>query len=175
MINLIYNNIIKYIHAYGKHAILCGLAGALFYMLISPKQSIKKKKWNCFIVFCFVSYLYMVYALTILSRSESYISNVNWIPFATFRSSEWDRMFFYENILLFFPLPVFLYLLHPIFRKFWTGTMIGLFLSSLIEVLQYLFHCGWCDIDDILTNTVGAILGWLFIYGILHCDDEGTG
>lgn len=167
MINLIYNDFVKYMHSYGGNAVICGILGMLLSGFIDRKtQNRKNAMWRKKIVFFFSAYLYMMYALTILSRSESYISQINLIPFATFSSSEWDRIFFYENILLFFPFPIFLYLLYPVFRKFGICLFMGMLVSTLIELSQFLFHCGWCDIDDILTNTLGTVLGWLCIHRI---------
>ena len=35
-----------------------------------------------------------------------------------------------------------------------------------IEVLQYIFKCGASDIDDLILNTIGGLLG-IFIYLLL--------
>ncbi|MDE3248481.1 MAG: VanZ family protein, partial [Bacteroidota bacterium] len=38
------------------------------------------------------------------------------------------------------------------------------FLSSFsIECIQYIFHIGVADIDDILLNTLGALTGTFFV------------
>lgn len=36
--------------------------------------------------------------------------------------------------------------------------------SAMIEFGQLVFQRGWCEIDDIFNNTVGACIGF-FIYG----------
>lgn len=46
-------------------------------------------------------------------------------------------------------------------RKKWikTATITALFLSAFIEITQYFTMRGWCEIDDVITNTVGAWIG----------------
>lgn len=64
------------------------------------------------------------------------------------------------NIILFFPFGM-------ISQKFlgrrihWYGcAVIGGGFSICIEILQYIFRCGYCDINDFLYNVIGVILGY---------------
>ena len=57
------------------------------------------------------------------------------------------------NMLLFLPLGFL------IGKK--TGIAIGFALSVGIEVVQYIFKLGFCEPDDVLNNTIGAVIGWL--------------
>lgn len=42
------------------------------------------------------------------------------------------------------------------------ATLLGLTISLVIEVTQYVLAVGYSDVDDLLTNTLGAFLGaWL--------------
>ena len=154
-----------YINKYSKGAIIFAIIICFIYWMIASFYFDQKKK-NIGILFFLAIYFYFVFSITILSRAGAYISEVNLLPLVAFQKSEWERMYFFVNILLFFPLPIFLYLLFPIFRKFHYSLSAGFFTSIAIEVTQYMFHCGWCDIDDVLSNTFGMVLGWLFIHGI---------
>lgn len=64
------------------------------------------------------------------------------------------------NVILFFPFGM-------ISQKFlgrhihWYGcAAIGGGISICIETLQYIFRCGYCDINDFLYNVIGVILGY---------------
>ena len=57
------------------------------------------------------------------------------------------------NILLFIPLGLLLG------RK--QAIAIGLMLSAGIELTQYVFRLGVCELDDVLNNTIGAAIGAL--------------
>ena len=59
------------------------------------------------------------------------------------------------NILLFLPLG---FLLGTVTDN-WRIVLFGFILSVFIEFLQYIFAMGWCQADDVLNNTIGALLG----------------
>lgn len=67
------------------------------------------------------------------------------------------------NILLFIP---FGYMLPCIFKKFqkalWGVILIGFVCSLLTETVQLVTHLGWFDLDDLLNNTIGCLLGVMF-------------
>ena len=47
-------------------------------------------------------------------------------------------------------------------RGFFTVLLSGMFFSVTIEVIQLVFQVGIFDVDDILMNTVGGLIGYLF-------------
>lgn len=64
------------------------------------------------------------------------------------------------NILLFVPLGYMLPCIFPKLQKaLWGVVLIGLFCSLLTETVQLVTHLGWFDLDDLLNNTIGCILG----------------
>ena len=64
------------------------------------------------------------------------------------------------NIALFVPLGFLLPLLSKLFRKWYLSLGAGFGASLLIELTQLLTARGMCDVDDLFTNTLGAMLGW---------------
>ena len=64
------------------------------------------------------------------------------------------------NIALFVPLGVLLPLLWKPFRKWYAALGAGFGVSLLIELTQLFTGSGMCDVDDLFTNTLGAMLGW---------------
>lgn len=65
------------------------------------------------------------------------------------------------NVILFVPFGLFLAKIQQL--KFHSVLLIGVFISCLIEVSQYCFHLGFCEIDDIVDNCLGMTIGCLFI------------
>lgn len=61
-----------------------------------------------------------------------------------------------NNVLLFVPLSALLYSLWP---KFWHVWAVSLLLSILIEVTQLVLKAGVCQLDDVLNNGIGGLLG----------------
>lgn len=65
------------------------------------------------------------------------------------------------NIALFVPLGFLLpLLLSKLFRKWYAALGAGFGVSLLIELSQFFTGRGMCDVDDLFTNTLGAMLGW---------------
>ena len=60
-----------------------------------------------------------------------------------------------NNILVFIPFGV----LFP--GKRWKWLILTAFLLSAgIEAVQYAFNLGWCEIDDVICNVLGALVGF---------------
>ena len=71
------------------------------------------------------------------------------------------------NIILFLPLPIFLACLGGI-RSFKKSFLISFIFSLSIELLQYIFKRGVADIDDILLNQLGTIIGFFTYHFFLR-------
>lgn len=70
------------------------------------------------------------------------------------------------NILLFIPFvfmpSCYLYIYHRPKHLFLPILLSGLFVSVSVELLlQYITSRGLTEIDDVMNNTVGAMIGWL--------------
>ncbi len=64
------------------------------------------------------------------------------------------------NIILFIPLGFFLPILYKKYRNFKEVTKVGFLTSLFIEIMQLFSHRA-TDIDDLITNTLGTIIGYL--------------
>ncbi len=62
------------------------------------------------------------------------------------------------NIGLFVPLPFFLVFFFKI-KEPWKTVVIAAIISGGVELTQYIFRIGIADIDDILLNILGAVIG----------------
>ncbi len=65
---------------------------------------------------------------------------------------------FAGNILMFIP---FGFLLAALGKPGLRIVLFAAFTSVFIELMQYFFHVGVCDVDDIILNSSGAFLGFL--------------
>lgn len=62
------------------------------------------------------------------------------------------------NILLYMPLGC---ILAALTRKIWLPLFIGVCVSIITEALQGFTGLGWADVDDVVNNSDGVILGFL--------------
>lgn len=65
------------------------------------------------------------------------------------------------NILLFSPLGFFVPLLRPRLSKLVQIAVLAFGISLLLELVQLLTGLGGFDVDDLLLNVLGGLLGWL--------------
>ncbi len=67
------------------------------------------------------------------------------------------------NIIFFVPIDFFF----PWKNRLKHVVYIAMILSSFIELAQFIFNLGWCEIDDVISNTFGAFVG-IFLYRIVE-------
>ena len=93
-------------------------------------------------------YILVVFSFTIFGRtilSEPVFRGLFW----ELQSGMWSDIGL--NILLFVPLGLII--------GGWKGLIISFVLSGAIETTQYFYQIGYCELDDILNNTIGAGIG----------------
>jgi glycopeptide antibiotics resistance protein len=73
------------------------------------------------------------------------------------------------NTLIFVPFGALLFIFSKKLAKFHNTVLLSLLLSLAIETTQYFTRVGVFDVDDIMLNTLGGIIGWIIykiVYGI---------
>lgn len=109
-----------------------------------------------------VVYLLLLYEL--LTRSDmNFVSGSNLIPFkGMIRYLHTPKQFFYiiiGNVLVFVPFG-FIVSFYSRTKKIWSSLFIGIVVSTTVELVQREIGRSF-DIDDIILNTVGCIIGYL--------------
>ena len=69
--------------------------------------------------------------------------------------------YFIENIFMFIPFGILAPVLFKRMKKMYWCVLAGFLMSCTIEMSQLLTQRGYMQIDDVLTNTAGAMAGWL--------------
>ncbi|RCW44923.1 VanZ family protein [Paenibacillus prosopidis] len=122
----------------------------------------------------FITVITLVYALMmsyLLFYRHRYIGDgfvYNLVPFQTikryivhhdhFNFEIWFKNLF-GNIVLFIPIGVFLPLLNTKYRRVSALTGATIIMIAVVELIQLLSRVGSFDIDDIILNSLGALLG----------------
>ena len=125
----------------------------------------------------FLAYIGLMIWLLFVQRMNSNISvngeNLNLIPFKTlclyWRLLASDSVFYSKqaiinlagNVLMFVPFGIFVPIIWPRFRKFLAFLVLSSATIVAIETVQYITSLGSCDIDDLILNLPGMILGYL--------------
>ena len=126
-------------------------------------QSAHKKWWKPFGVTLLIGWVLVVLAHTVLNRGVELRPWVKLEPFQTyievFNGGEIELLrSAFMNVLLFYPGGLLLLMMFPKWKiRF---VLPGFILVSIgIEACQYLFQLGFVELDDVLHNTMGAMLG----------------
>lgn len=121
------------------------------------------------IILSWIILLKTQFSLSTLGRFRS----INLIPFAksSITNGKIDLNEILNNILVFIPVGVYIGMLTPAW-SFIRKTAPVTLLSFTYETLQFLFALGASDITDLITNTLGGILGILIVmlFFRLFCD-----
>ena len=142
-------------------------AGYFFVYKLIGKGEKTVDFWNLFWGALLVCYIVIVLGATMFSRSEAARGSIRLQPLASYRGAwncfsdrEWRNLFL--NILMFVPFGFMLPLAVPVFQTFWKTYLAGFLFTLLIETSQILFHRGVFELDDIMNNFLGAVIGYGF-------------
>lgn len=133
-----------------------------------------KKKHKIF----FVIYCCFIFSVTVLFRKPDdhrtlilglFWSYRAWIAGESYGLKESIQNI--GNVLFFVP---FGYLCTAMKSRLILTVISALAFSVFIELIQYIFALGWCELDDVICNTLGALFGyWLYVktQRIGNCDE----
>lgn len=135
----------------------------IYFLLKRCKQS------NRVIVASVISYLFLVLSITVLNRKAGNTYQYSLTPFWSYQAIAQGgvrgitlKKSVLFNLLLLIPVGA---LLPTVFEnRKWRTVLIGLGFSCLVELLQLITKRGLCELDDIIHNTLGCIIG----YGIYN-------
>lgn len=141
------------------------LALALFIFI---KFIINKKVNSKYIDLLFCLYFILILMLTLFKNDNGWTGNINLNPLEVFKdikSSSNGLILLVGNICMYIPIGI--YIEYRFFNKKST-LKIGLFLIYifLIELIQHIFKKGVFDIDDIILNLIGFLIGVFLVKGI---------
>lgn len=143
----------------------------------------KRKSHRAFMIALFIIYMcllvYVVFFAEAMGRTtqEGYVYNL--IPFKEIKRF-WKYIFdsdvlgymarlnIFGNITAFIPFGIFLPYLSKSRIGFVTTFLYTFSLSLAIELVQLTAKVGSCDVDDIILNTVGGLIGYI-LYLCIRC------
>jgi len=143
--------------------------------------SAKRSAGQILLRFFFVVYCVLMLWLLFGQRwgteiyTQQLAANVNWKPFATveryfnmLKNQQNQKLLRHAiinlagNVVMFVPLGFFLPRIFPRLRGFFRTFFLAAVLICLVEAVQYATALGTCDVDDLILNMFGVILGYPF-------------
>lgn len=112
-----------------------------------------------------IEYIFLLFCSTVIFRPTGETRQYDFHPFWSYDRPE----LLVENIMnviVFIPVGMILGLLLRVKGSWLVALLIGCSISITIEALQFWFMKGFSEVDDVMHNTVGCIMGYI-IYSIL--------
>ena len=141
-------------------------------------------KWTCFFIYSIFLFLVLFYRRIPTGLDlEQYpywsriLDNINLIPLDTISEQVHDIVFdsgYYErlailnlsaNIIMFIPMGFFMPMLWSKLLRFLPCVITGVLMIISVEIVQLFTLLGSFDIDDILLNLAGIVIGYLLFRG----------
>ncbi|MFN2056053.1 VanZ family protein [Clostridioides difficile] len=154
------------------YSFICVILPCLIYQIVVIKRKNLKVEKNVMIHLVWV-YIFLLYIYLALSKAGIgsiwdigrysglfRIDEINLIPFDSV-----GILTYILNIIMFMPLGFLLPLIWKNFRNIINVSLTGLGFSLAIELCQ-LFNLRATDIDDLMMNTLGAVLGYFIWVGV---------
>ena len=169
---LLWNNFLGYIRiSYYKLLWVFLFAVLLYCLFCMLRKSSGKKEVLYRIVFC-VSVSF-VFVMTLFSRSAG-VYNATLKPFLSYciayeteNAELWLQIIM--NIAMYVPIGFALPGCLQTVDKSWKVIVLVLICSVGIEAIQYIFSIGYAEVDDVINNLFGTLIGYALYMGFEKC------
>lgn len=135
-------------------ALLLTVAGVLVYKLCRRKARISPAGILLLI------YIEVLIQTAFLSREPGSRKGIDFSLFETWGQTPVAHAYFIENIMMLIPFGILAPIVLKQMRKMSVCVLTGFLLSCGIEISQLITQRGYCQLDDVVTNTAGTIIGW---------------
>ena len=141
---------------------------ALYFFYYRERQSDHQKQLplkQLLLGAIFIGYIVFVLELTVIGRGTSHYMQMNLQPFSGYIDA-WKKYSLRDlqnclfNILMFVPLGMFLPLLIAKFKEFKWLLLVVVGATMSIETYQTLSGAGIFELDDLINNSLGGIIGY---------------
>ena len=119
-------------------------------------------RWSS--VLLLIEYIFLLFCSTIIFRTTGETRQYDFHPFWSYNRPE----LLVENIMnviVFIPIGMILGSLLRVKGSWAIAFLIGCSISLTIESLQFFFLRGFSEVDDVMHNTVGCLIGWCMVKG----------
>lgn len=120
-------------------------------------------------ILALIEYVVLIFLSTVFCRTTRAVREYDWHPLWSYQVVEngWSELLAQNlmNVLVFVPIGILMGLAFNN-TKWWIVLLVGLILSVGIEATQYVFMKGFSEVDDVIHNTFGAVIGYGFFKGV---------
>ncbi|WP_100043526.1 VanZ family protein [Lacrimispora sphenoides] len=114
----------------------------------------------------FIAYIYTLLQQSYFSRLPGSRNTVSLILGETWQGSVRSKAYVIENILMMIPFGVLLPSVLKPAENIFCCIPLGFFFSVSLEYAQFLSQRGHMQVDDVLMNVIGTVIGYLFFVSV---------
>lgn len=169
---MIWKYIIRDLNGAMKYLPYGVMAGAVMGLILNAMNARRERKGKEAFpmagLMAFSLYLMIILVITFFSREDGSGSRAMDLQlFSTWGINTRNNAFVVENILLFMPYGFVCPWAFPWMRGFFRNAFAAFVTSLGVETFQLFTGRGYFQIDDILTNVLGAVMGY-WVFWLLH-------
>ena len=162
---------------------ICAITGTALLASILSKREHKANMMHTILGVVFMSYIIALLKVLFIDRTDlssasiiyhKDMRDINLVPFDTIKLfiRSWNYGYLRKgvvitnligNIVIFLPMVVFLWCLFKPMRKNIVVIIVSFIIIVGVEICQYLTGFGSCDVDDVILNMIGVILGYIIV------------
>lgn len=140
----------------------------LIHVINKSKREQGKQEVRVWPIVSFLTYLALMIMITFLSREGGSSTGIDLEIGASLRINNRNNALVLENVLLFVPYGFFWCWWRTNGPFLWKGICLGFVTSYAIEFMQLVTGRGIFQIDDMITNTFGCVIG-IFLFKSGKC------
>ena len=147
--------------------ILAAVAMVLVVLLFCKMLHKEIHPGKMFAFFLFAVYVIATVQIAYFSREPGSRHSIDLTLFGTWGEYPQSKSYVIENVIMFIPFGILVPFIWEGMRRFYRCIPVAFACTVSIETMQLLTQRGYCQLDDVVMNTLGAIIGY-FIFLILH-------
>lgn len=151
------------------------MAGAVMGLILNGMNARRERKGKEAFpmagLMAFSLYLMIILVITFFSREDGSRIGMDLELFSTWGINTRNNAFVVENVLLFIPYGFACPWAFPWLRGFFRNAFAAFVTSLGVETIQLITGRGYFQVDDILTNVLGAMIGYVIfrvLYGMIR-------
>ena len=144
------------------HGVVAGIIIVLLLSAINDRRVRRQKKpFSLLSATALLMYMFIMLCITFLSRESGSSNGIDMELFSTWSINTRNKALVIENILLFIPYGFLFPMAVKTYRNFFSVMLVGIVTSLGIECMQLVTGRGFFQVDDILMNTLGIVVGYV--------------
>lgn len=150
-------------YVYDGMIVVFALGAIALFVVKKPKNG-----WRWIAGLLLLEYVALIYCSTVVFRMSGSETGYNFMPFWSYGAilRDEDCRLLPENVMnvvVFVPVGIILGSLLRVKGSWFIALLFGLGISVSIETLQFFLKRGFAEVDDVMHNTVGCVIGYMLV------------